>query len=95
MKNGVTKVLLMSVSCTLMVSQNLCLPQTPLVFHQGVSDQNGMISYENVKIRVAKVVHVTNCWGCSQLELGGMGFPWRAHPVGWPELCPWALTRHC
>nr|XP_041567673.1 uncharacterized protein LOC121468294 isoform X2 [Taeniopygia guttata] len=23
-----------------------------------------------------------------------MGFPWRAHPVGWPELCQWALPRN-
>lgn len=70
----------MSVSCILIVNQNLCLPETPLEFHQGISHEN---LYENVRIKVAEILSVTNCWICSQAMLGGMGFPWRAHPVGW------------
>lgn len=81
MNNLVTTVVLMFVSCSLRVNQNLCSPKAPLKFQQGISHEN---SSGNVKIKVAKILNImNNCWVCSQLVLGAMGFPWRAHPVGW------------
>lgn len=26
--------------------------------------------------------------------LEGMGLPWRVHPMGWSELCQWAMTSN-
>ncbi|OWK52601.1 hypothetical protein RLOC_00004693 [Lonchura striata] len=72
MKNSVTKVLLMSVSRTLIVSQNLCLLKHLQSFTKGSVIKK---CFENLKTKVANALSVTNCWACSQLKLGGMGFP--------------------
>lgn len=79
MSNLLTEVLFTPMSCTLIANQSLCSPKRLLEFHQGISPEN---SYESLKIKVAKIINVTNCCICSQIMLGGTGFLRMVHPYG-------------